>query len=651
MTLRRLRSALMTAILALGLIAGAASMARAADPVSVSLSEVSVAGSTITGALTVRSKSAVQVDLGSLTASVDGKEMSVSITQTAKVQRRAMLVIDTSGSMGFAGMATVRTAVSSYLTAVPADVLVGVVSFANTAGVDLAPTPNRAAVQRVVNGLVARGNTALYGGITAATKALGSNGDLSLVLLSDGADTVAADEPLARAQTTQALKAAGIRVDVVRFKSDDPDAARALTGFAGVNGGTVVSADNTAAVVAAFKASAKALESQVPFAISLDEALNGNHTVELKGLAGGTPFTVSRVVSFAAVQAVPKPQATAKAGVTLPDVPSVAPQSWWPMLAALLVGVALFALGGASLIPTLKTKREQRVGAIESYVVGPKLVSRSEGKAHAQPLSDQLTALGEKAMEGRKATSWLLANIERADLPFRAGDWFVLTVAASVSGAALGFLLLRALPALGTFFGFVVGFVLPQAALKFLAVRRSSRFESILPDVLMLVATSLRSGFGLLQALDGVARDAAEPAAKEFSRALAETRIGTDIADALERASERMGSTSLRWTVMAIRIQREVGGNLAETLLTTASTLRERESLHRQVRALSAEGRISAYILLALPGVLVLFMTAINYDYISLLWTTGLGILMILGSLILFAIGIVWMRKLVRIEV
>jgi tight adherence protein B len=112
-----------------------------------------------------------------------------------------------------------------------------------------------------------------------------------------------------------------------------------------------------------------------------------------------------------------------------------------------------------------------------------------------------------------------------------------------------------------------------------------------------------------------------------------------------------MGSEAMRMAVMAIRIQREVGGNLAETLGTTAKTLRERESLHRQVRTLSAEGRLSAYILIALPIGLFFYMLQVNYDYVSLLWTTMPGIFMSIGALVMLTLGIFWMRNVVKIEV
>ena len=154
---------------------------------------------------------------------------------------------------------------------------------------------------------------------------------------------------------------------------------------------------------------------------------------------------------------------------------------------------------------------------------------------------------------------------------------------------------------LGGLLGGTLGLALPGVVLKVLAARRAKRFEQQLPDVLTLVASSLSTGFSLPQALDAIVRDVAQPAAKEFSRAMAETRIGSDIEDALERMADRMDSKNMHWAAMAIQIQRKVGGNLGETLRTTATTLREREALFRHVRALSAEGRLSAVILIALP--------------------------------------------------
>jgi tight adherence protein B len=192
---------------------------------------------------------------------------------------------------------------------------------------------------------------------------------------------------------------------------------------------------------------------------------------------------------------------------------------------------------------------------------------------------------------------------------------------------------------------------LPVFFLKFAASRRAKKFERQLPDVLTLAASSLSTGFSLLQALDAVAADADEPSAKEFSRALAETRIGADLTESLGHLADRMNSKNMRWTGMAIDIQRQVGGNLAETLRNTAATLRDREALSRHVKALAAEGKLSVYILIALPVGLFLYMLVANRTYVELLWTTLMGIGMSAAGLISLAVGVFWMNKVVKVEV
>ena len=127
--------------------------------------------------------------------------------------------------------------------------------------------------------------------------------------------------------------------------------------------------------------------------------------------------------------------------------------------------------------------------------------------------------------------------------------------------------------------------------------RRSDAFEAELPDTLHLVASSIRTGFSLAQAVDGAAQGATRRWRGELGRALAETRLGEPLEDELDRVAERIDSQDLRWTVMAIRIQRTVGGNLSEVLRRRRATIRERACDAPPVQALSAEGRLSAYIL------------------------------------------------------
>ena len=172
-----------------------------------------------------------------------------------------MLVIDTSGSMNASGMATVRTAVKDFLAKVPPDVKVGVVSFADTSGIDVEPTTDRAKVQSAVNALRSDGETALYAAVQDAVQGLGTTGERSIVLLSDGGDTVAeqaggaAGERKARAAAVSALTKAKVRAEVVAFKSPEANSS-VLQQFAKAGGGSVVAAADRAAVAEAFDAAA-----------------------------------------------------------------------------------------------------------------------------------------------------------------------------------------------------------------------------------------------------------------------------------------------------------------------------------------------------------------------------------------------------------
>jgi Flp pilus assembly protein TadB len=169
--------------------------------------------------------------------------------------------------------------------------------------------------------------------------------------------------------------------------------------------------------------------------------------------------------------------------------------------------------------------------------------------------------------------------------------------------------------------------------------------------VLQLLASSLRSGFSLQQALEGVAREGNQPAAGEFARALGEARLGAPLEATLEAAAVRIRSRDLSWVVLAIQIQRRTGGNLAEVLVNTVHTMRERAKIHRQVRALSAEGRLSAYILIALPLLAGAFMFLTRRQYVRPLYTEGTGIAMLVGGAVFMVLGSLWMSRLVKVEV
>lgn len=649
------RRAFLTVSIA-ALLAGLSAVgAWAADaPVPATVSSVKVTPTAFSGVLTVRSDG-VPPTTSTLKVSVAGKDYPVTATPVVQGKRATMLVVDTSGSMGEAGMATVREATAAFLKAAPKDVAVGLVSFAGTAGVDVAPTLDRARVQKTVNSLRSRGETSLYDAVIVGASALGAYTDRSLLLLSDGGDT---RSKATRAAATAAVKNRGVRAEIIGFKTDDSDNS-VLKGFAQAGGGSVASAGNTASVSRAFAAAAKALDSQVTFTVKA-AGLGGPQPVVVTGLAGARSFRANSTVDFGAAAPAPAPTPEETATVA-PDnqaaavTPKVAVPRLpnWVLLSAAVGALGLVVLTLVLLLPTAADRRRQRTATIERYVTpggAPVPVESSSPSA----LSTQLIGIGDRVMDGRESTGKTMAHIERADLPLRAGEWWVMRLVALVAGTALGVILFNGgfwMNLFGIVLGFALGYFLPAIILRFLSSRRAKKFERQLPDVLTLVASSLSTGFSLPQALDAVAKDAAEPAAKEFARALAETRIGADISDSLDHLSARMDSANMRWTTMAIRIQREVGGNLADTMRTTAKTLREREELQRHVRGLSAEGRLSAYILVGLPIGIFLYEVKVNREYIELLWTRGIGLAMLAAGVVLIGMGIAWMRKVVDVKV
>lgn len=199
--------------------------------------------------------------------------------------------------------------------------------------------------------------------------------------------------------------------------------------------------------------------------------------------------------------------------------------------------------------------------------------------------------------------------------------------------------------------GLIIGGISMRLILTATISRRRAAFADQLPDILQRVSGSLRSGFSMAQSLNSVVREDVQPAAAEFGRALAEVRIGQDLELALSDVAERMDSDDLRWTVMALRIHRDVGGNLAEVLDSTATTMRDRAAMRRHVKALSAEGRLSAYILIALPILIGIWLFMTDRAYLRPLFTTGIGIGMICGAVVLVVVGTYWMRKVIKVEV
>ena len=228
--------------------------------------------------------------------------------------------------------------------------------------------------------------------------------------------------------------------------------------------------------------------------------------------------------------------------------------------------------------------------------------------------------------------------------------WFGVIAAAGVLGFLIG-TTLSGSPIIGLIFGGAAAYFGPKAYLDNRRNKRAVKFADELPGLMQVLASGLRTGLPFAQALESAARQDRGEVGAQMNYALTEVQFGSSLEEALMRVANRMQSQDLIWFVQALEIQREIGGSLSGVLDSVASTIRSRADLRREVRVLSAEGKLSAYVLLGLPvgtfGVLLLIRPA----YVAFFWSSTLGFIMAGAFIGLVTVGWVWLQKLVVIEV
>lgn len=324
---------------------------------------------------------------------------------------------------------------------------------------------------------------------------------------------------------------------------------------------------------------------------------------------------------------------------------------WGKYLAVALVGLGLL-FGFLALV--LKPKKadltiEERVSL---YAAGGDALA-NEG-THRAPQVDQLAqfkgAAASVLQRNKSLEERIAARLDSAGSGFNASEWLLLHAGIVVAAGLLGIIIGGGNLVAGFLF-LLLGIVGPWLYLGFQRSRRVKKFNSQLPDTLQLMSGSLSAGLSLAQSVDTIVREGSEPMAGEFKRVLVETRLGVPLEDAMEGITERFESKDFGWIVMAIKIQRQVGGNLAELLDTVAGTIREREYMRRQVDALAAEGKISAYVIGGLPPLFGVYLYLTQPGYLNPMFTTPLGWAMLGGGVVMLAVGAFWMSRLIKVEV
>lgn len=309
----------------------------------------------------------------------------------------------------------------------------------------------------------------------------------------------------------------------------------------------------------------------------------------------------------------------------------------WVLVAGLATCFAAIAAAFVAVLrprPGLSKDRRTRPGtaASASALAGP-----------AQRLAVAL----EGGLAGSGRTAKLATALDLAGLAMRPGEYLLMVLSSTLAALAVGLIVSSWILALLLA---VAAPVVAMQYLKFRAGRRRAAFADQLDDSLQLLAGNLRAGHSLLRAMDTVSREAEVPTSVEFSRVINETRVGRPLGECLDDTASRMASQDFTWVAQAIAIHREVGGDLAEVLDSVSNTIRERNQIRRQVKALSAEGRMSGYVLMLLPVGITGFLMMSNPGYLGKLTQSPIGWGMIVVAVVMMTVGGLWLRKVVSFK-
>lgn len=611
-------------------VAALAAPARAADTVTVTNADTSAAPR-VTMTVSVPGTSPTDpLPASAFTVLETGRRRPATVVGVPSDPLQVILVLDTSGSMAGSALAGAKSAANTLLDQLPDGASVGLIGFGDRPYLASPFTTDRSLTRLAISSLRANGETALNDAVVQAARSF-TQPRRTMVVLTDGRDTVSG------ATTTQAADAAtsaNASVYGVGLATSESDPA-ALRAIATPSGGSVAEAANPAALNGIYDSIGSQIASQYQLRFTATGSGSTGFVVRVRTpsgtVSGSTRFSLPADATAAgADDALPTP--------TIPAGTTIESDGFLQSTAVLWIGVALAAIGLGALgwvIFKPQARRSQLSGA-----------GRGAGSALAD-LRRGATDLIDRNLDRGAREAGLDRTLERAGMDMRPAEFILVIGGIAAAGFLLGLVLA----------GIVVGiaFAAVTLILAYLYVqrrvrRRQEAFADQLEQTLPFMAGSLRAGFSVTQAIDAIARESDEPTASEFRRVVVETRLGRDTDEALSALAERAECDDFRWVVQAIEIHRMVGGDLAEVLDNVYATIRDRNGVRRQIKALAGEGKLSAIVLFVMPFGTALFIQFANPGYLGTLTQSAVGWIMILVGLSLLATGGLWMKRMLRLD-
>lgn len=636
-------TALLT-VLGLGSVAvgsaGAQQDESSEAPAAVAVDRVDATGEVVVADGWVRGADPAGLELSSGDTTIDPERVA---TIGSGLGNDVVAVIDSSASLGNGTVQLAKQAMEPLLPGAGASDTLGVISTGGTAVVQVGPTSSAAQVVAGLDNIGPVGATsATWDGLTRAAALLRDRpaDRVGTVVLFSAAPE--AQNPAAVSRARSALQQEGLRLDVVALPKGT--AVAELSDLVATVGGTIEVVDSDEKLAAAFDDVATALsgrfratfappedsEGLVPLSVTAGEA-----STELAYAAGGMR---TGSTALAPVSGDGGGGGLLTSGIVM----------WLIVLMGVAAAMMLVWSVATMVLPSENNLSERLEVYDESFGIAPD-PDAADNSAVSVPIIKRAVEFTGEIAERRGVLDKVEVMLERANLPLRAPEaMFFTAVLAAVLVLLSYFLTGNLLIALVVA---VVAAILPSAVLNFKIRSRQKAFVQQLPDMLTLLAGTLKAGYSIGQGFESVSTEVDDPMGRELRRVVTETRLGRSLEESLDAVAERMDSDDFSWAVMAIRIQREVGGNLAELLMTVADTMTQRERLRREVATLTAEGKMSAIIIGALPPVLCMVMFVMNPEYIGELFSPGLGYALLAGAVVMMIIGFAWMKKTITIEV
>jgi len=579
-------------------------------------------------------------------------DIEVDVDSQTSVEVGIVLAIDISLSMQNGPLEAAKEAAIEFVNSKADLDSIALVTFSSEVAVVVPFTTTARTVTQAIADLSPTGNTSFYDAVVVSAD-LYDRSELQphMIVLTDGADdgsTASLEEAIAAAEANE-VRVFGIALESDAFQGGP------LQDLAVSTNGLYLSTTDTAELSSLYSQIQRELNNKITvrFQASESRATTTDFAISYGSLRDNQQTEVPGFV-------LPNVSATGNGNASTTAATFAPPQSrliesTLPVSADTLKIIGVAGVGVAAMLIMFilfgstgdngPSEMSRRLAQFERNRPAAEDDSKSIFSRFA--LLRNLSRTAEEAAEKRGLLNSVNALLEQSNIALKPGEAIASALGLSILIGLIVGALTQSVP-----FGavaFVVAVLLAYATVAFVGRREKTRFENQLPDTLTLLATSLRAGYSLLQAVEAVAGEAPQPTAREYARAIAEIRLGRQVVDALRGISERTQSNDFDWVVIAIEIQREVGGNLAEVLNTVAETMLQRNRLRREVKAMTAEGRLSAIILGLMPFGVLLAIQTFNPKYIVPLFE-GNGRFILAGGLVSMLIGFYWSFRITDIK-